>query len=137
MEFNFKEQLKDKTDQELIDIYLNQDGFQDNFVSAAIDELELRKINIGELQKEKELKEIRSLEKKFSGRPGNSTWIAISFISAFLGGVIGIIAGYIYSQSKKDGDYVYDKQTRKYGTIMFIVGLFVFALSIAWRIDNS
>lgn len=136
MDFAFREQVKTKTDQELVDIYINQDGYQQNFVSAAIDELQLRKINIGELQKEKELKEIKNLEKTFSGKPGNSTWIILAFISAFLGGLLGIIAGYIYSQSKKDGNYVYDVQTRKYGTIMFVVGLFVFALTIGWRLDN-
>ncbi|MBI5857130.1 MAG: hypothetical protein HZB42_05730 [Sphingobacteriales bacterium] len=137
MDFDFKEQLKAKTDQELIDIYVNQDGFQENFVSAAIEELQLRKINIEEFRKEKELNEIRGLEKKFTGIPGNSVYITLAFISAFLGGIIGIIAGYVYSQSKKEGYYVYDAKTRGYGKIMFIIGIFVLAGTIAWRLDHK
>jgi hypothetical protein len=137
MEFDFKDQLKAKTDEELTDIYVNQDDFQKDFVSAAVEEMKQRKINIEEFQKQKELKEIRNLEKKSTGIPGNPTYITLAFISAFLGGFIGIIAGYIYSESKKEGYYVYDEKTRKYGKIMFIIGIFVFVAAIAWKLDNK
>lgn len=58
---------------------------------------------------------------------GNTFYIALCFLSAILGGVISIVAGYVYAFSKRENlegvaYYYYNEQTRKYGKWMLAVG---------------
>ena len=64
------------------------------------------------------------------GKTGHRPYIALVFISAFLGNFLCIVASFNYSQSKhKDnprGDfYVYDEQTRTMGYAMLVIGVTV------------
>lgn len=138
MNIDFKEQIETKTDQELIDIYVNQEDYQDSFVSTVVEELTKRNISPGTYQQER-IKQERIKQEKLinerpeKGIPGNPTYMGLAFISAFLGGLIGIIAGYIYSQSKKEGQYVYNEKTRIHGQVMMVVGIFVLLATLAWQ----
>ena len=65
------------------------------------------------------------------GKAGDPIYIALAFLSAFLGGFIGIIAGYIYSQFKQQdnprGDFfVYNEKTRTMGYAMMVIGAIMF-----------
>ncbi|MBC7873862.1 MAG: hypothetical protein H7Y01_07700, partial [Ferruginibacter sp.] len=66
--------------------------------------------------------------------PGDSLYIVLAFISALLGGFIGIIAGVVYNRSKRNGYYFYDKKTREKGGLMIIIGAFVLTGTIIWRV---
>ena len=133
MNTDFKEQVATKTDQELIHIYINPDDFQENFVSAVADELSRRNVSIERFKQEREQKEKIKTEQLEKGIQGDSTYVTLAFISAFLGGLIGIIAGYVYSQSKKDGHYVYNEKTRKQGKVMLAIGVLVLLATLAWQ----
>jgi hypothetical protein len=60
-------------------------------------EMEQRGIDFTDLKLRKQHKEAFMLELTEKGKPGDPVYITLGFISALLGGVLGIIAGYIYS----------------------------------------
>lgn len=135
---NFQEQILNKTDQELLDIYSNPGEYQEKFVDLAHQELIKRNVPLEKHRKQKESKSNQSNRLLEQGRKGNELYIALGFIFAALGGLIGIIAGYTYSQSKHDGHsgeryYVYNKQTRDAGRIMMILGIVVLLATMIWR----
>jgi hypothetical protein len=137
MSIDFQEQITTKTDVELIDIYINQEDYQEGFVNAVAVELVKRNVSPERYQQKRKEKEVIITRQLEEGIPGDQAFIALAFIAALLGGFIGIIAGYIYGQSKKDGHYVYDEKTRKYGNIILAIGVFVFLATIAWRLDKG
>jgi hypothetical protein len=74
------------------------------------------------------------------GKKGNELYIFLGFASAILGGLIGFVAGYTYSQSKQYGPsgeryYVYDKQTRDNGRIMMIIGVLSILITMIWKLS--
>ena len=64
MKIDFNEQLTTKTDQELIDIYINHDDFQENFVTAAVEELNKRNVSIEHFKQEGRRREKLKLNNK-------------------------------------------------------------------------
>ena len=135
MKFDFTEQIVNKTDQELIQIFTNPQDYQADFVKAVTEELKNRGINLGKYQQEKDEREKVKNEQLEKGKPGDPAYITVGFISAALGGFIGIIAGIVYSQSKVKGTsyYVYDEKTRKNGIIMMFIGIFVSLILSIWK----
>jgi hypothetical protein len=72
----------------------------------------------------------------------SSTWMIIGYISAFLGGFLGIAIGLSLILMKKklsNGDkvYVYNEQNRKHGKWITIIGLIVFLSYTIWRIYGN
>jgi len=135
---NFKEQVEQKTDQELIDIFVKSQDYQEEFISVVDDELKRRNVPLDSVKQIKsESNEV--INKKIEdGVQGNTFWIVICFLAAILGGIISIIAGYIYAYSKRrnlQGEtyYYYNKQTRKYGKIILIIGIIMFLIGLALR----
>lgn len=132
MQFNFDtefpEQIKRKTDKELIDIYVNPHEYQPAFVELAIEELGKRNINLDSYRQAREQKRQKASKQIETGKSGSPLYITLCFVLALFGGILGIYAGYIYSQSKvKDIDgrefYVYDDSTRKLGKLMMLIGI--------------
>lgn len=130
MKFDFTSQIKQKTNEDLTEIFINSGNYSPEFVALAEKELVFRNVNPDLFkQKQQEVKQIAG--KRFENeRPGSPLYILICFIMAVFGGFIAIYAGYIYSQSKQknaEGQefYVYDAQTRQLGTIMMWVGIAV------------
>lgn len=132
---NFKSQVKQKTNDELIDIYVNSLDYQPDFVKFVKEELTERNIPIETLKKiSADAYEI-SDKKIQEGKQGSTLYIALCFLFAILGGIISIIAGYIYAYStRKDSKgktfYYYNEQTRKYGKWMLLVGIIMLLLYI-------
>jgi hypothetical protein len=131
MNMDFVEQVRRKTDDELLSIYIDSDDYQEEYVQEVHEELKRRNVVLDKFEKEKQEKQQAKDESMMQGKPGDPIYIALAFLSAFLGGLIGIIAGYIYSQSKhKDnprGDFfVYDEKTRTMGYIMMVIGAIMF-----------
>lgn len=132
---DFHNQIGQKTDQELIDIFLNDYQYQDEFAQLAIRELEERGVDLTSYRLRKQHKDAYILERLEEGRSGHPAYIVLGFVSALLGGFLGIVAGYIYCQSKHkelgDGTHwVYDLKTRNLGTGMMVLGIIVLILSI-------
>ena len=133
---DFQDQIIHKPDQELLDIFVNSDDYQPEFVKQVYDELTKRGVTLEKYEKEKEARAGLSEKALQQGKKGDEIYIVLGFISALLGGVIGIIAGYTYYQSKEEGPngnryYIYDEKTRKQGQVMMIVGILVFLLLLA------
>ena len=135
MNFDFSEQVVNKTDQVLIQIFINPQDYQGDFVKAVTVELNKRGINEGKYRQEKDEREKTKKEQLEKGRPGDPVYMTVGFISSGLGGLIGIIAGIVYSQSKVKGTshYVYDEKTRKKGITMMFIGIFVFLILSIWK----
>jgi hypothetical protein len=132
MQFNFDaefpEQIKRKTDKELINIYLNAHEYQPAFVELATGELGKRNISLDGYKQVKEQKNQKVSKQLEIGKAGSPLYITLCFVLALFGGILGIYAGYIYSQSKvKDIEgrefYVYDDSTRKLGKLMMLIGI--------------
>ncbi|MEX6688540.1 hypothetical protein QTN47_13590 [Danxiaibacter flavus] len=127
MKFDFTETVRQKTNQELMEIFIHPKDYNPDLVALA--ELELTKRNIN-LDKSKQVRqtishvELRQLEK---GKKGSPLFIFFCFILALAGGLLGIYAGYVYSQSKIRTDdnkeyFAYDEETRRLGRLMMLLG---------------
>ncbi len=68
---------------------------------------------------------------------GETGWIAFGFLMAFMGGLLGVIIGWIhYSMKKTDPTghrfYAYDEATRKSGRLMAVIGAVSFIGWVIW-----
>ncbi|MDZ4810280.1 MAG: hypothetical protein SGI96_18735 [Bacteroidota bacterium] len=126
--------MQSKTEQELIDIYINPDEYQRAFVNAAEEELRKRDVNLALYNQTKAQKQLIRKKELEKGKPGDPVYIILAFISSFLGGSIGIVAGYVYSQSKNEERfYVYNEETRIKGKIMLATGILVLLATLGWK----
>ena len=141
MGFDFKNEVIKKSDADLISIYKHSEQYQESYVQEVEEELNKRGIEYTQFKIQNEKRKQVLDELVENGEPGNSTYITIGFISAFLGGFIGIIAGYIYSRSKRtslSGNryFLYDQKTRDSGSTMMWIGIVVFIISICYRFSD-
>ncbi|RXK62021.1 hypothetical protein ESA94_03115 [Lacibacter luteus] len=135
MQFDFTDQIKQKTDKELTDIYINSRNYNPEFVRLAKEELLARNIVLENFAVQKQEAEQSVKEELKEGKDGNPLYIFLCFMLALLGGLLGIYAGYVYSQSKIKTDggetyYAYNKQTRQMGKLMMLVGVLAFLFII-------
>jgi hypothetical protein len=131
--------LYDFTNDELMEVLKQADEWSAFDVSLA------RKIlaDRGKPVSDDEFEKIRNKRLDDLKQPETSKqiWITIGYISAFLGGVLGIFIGWVIFKHKKtlpNGErvYSYSESDRKHGKIIFYVGLISTVLWIAWRIIN-
>ena len=136
---DFENQIKEKTDNQLSEIFINANKYQPEFIKLVELELVHRKIPIDSLKFIKE-KQDKILDESLEiGKQGNPVWIIVSFISSLFGGLPGIVAGYVYAysmhkNSKGDKYYYYNESTRKYGRWILIMGCTVLGLAILSKI---
>lgn len=133
MHQDFYKQIESKTDEELLEIYLDSDKYQEEFIELVERELTNRKVDLTSYKLKKEQRIAYYSEIYENGIPGNTVYIVLGFISSLVGGLLGIVAGYVYSQSKhKDfGDgsfYLYDQKTRNMGIGMIALGIMAFMI---------
>jgi len=138
MSDKFTQKIAEKTDDELVDIYLNSSDYQTDFVDLVKSEIKARNLPLDSLENIKGQKEAVSNETLELGKQGNQIWMAIALFASIFGGFIGIISGYIYAFSKhRNGEgkqyFVYNESTRKYGKIVFFIGVVVFILFFVLR----
>jgi hypothetical protein len=131
MKFDFRDQIKQKTNDELNEIFINAKDYNPDFVRLAEQELKDRNIDIDASKQIRVQATEQATAQLKEGKEGSPLYILVCFVLAFLGGLIAIYAGYIYSQSKiksPDGElfYVYNEQTRQLGKIMMGLGTVVF-----------
>ena len=131
MQFDFENQIKKKTDQELTDIFINAKDYNPEFVKLAEQELNARNINLDVSKRVKDKTLYVDTKQLLEGKAGSPLYIFLCFALAFLGGLIAIFAGYIYGYSKTKGHdgkefYVYNEQTRNIGKLMMWLGIAVF-----------
>jgi hypothetical protein len=72
----------------------------------------------------------------------NPAWIILGYLSAFFGGFIGIIIGWIlayYTKKLPNGErvYVYSMQDRKNGRIIFYLSVFSFIIFIGFKLYRN
>lgn len=130
MILSFEEQVAQKSTEELVHIYRHAGEYQERFVELVEAELRSRHYDLALIARERKVKQLIEDKMMTEGVPGSTVFIVLGYLSAFLGGPIGIIAGYIYSQSKHKNHpsgpyYVYDKRTRQLGLGMMITGIVV------------
>ncbi|MGN6214384.1 hypothetical protein [Parafilimonas sp.] len=130
MQFDFTRQIKQKTNEELTEIFINASNYNPDFVALAEQELTARNINL-DLPKQQRQEFKQTLNKQFEKeKSGSPLYIFLCFVLALFGGFIAIYAGYIYSRSKQKDEtgkefYVYNAQTRQLGSIMMWLGIAV------------
>lgn len=69
---------------------------------------------------------------------GQSIWIIIGYISAFLGGFFGLLIGYFLWKTQKNLPnglkvYAYDEKVRKHGYWIFIISLIIFPIAFLYK----
>ena len=131
--------LFDFSDDELLEILENYDEWSKTDFILAQKILNDRGKNITDEKvqelKDKKIAELRKPEK------GHKGWLIFGFISAILGGLIGIFIGYHLFKFKKsipNGEkvYAYDTETRRIGLRIFYIGLIAFVFwIIIWIFD--
>jgi hypothetical protein len=131
--------LFDFSDDELFEILENYNEWGKTDYVLAQKLLKERGKDISDEQvqelKNKKNTELRQPEK------GHKGWLIFGFISAVLGGLLGIFIGYHHFKFKKSiptGEkvYAYDAETRKTGLRIFYVGMIAFILwLIVWLLD--
>lgn len=127
--------LFDFSDVELIEILKNYDQWSMTDYLLAQKILEERGIDISDEQTQ-ELKDKRIAE--FSQpEKGHRGWLIFGFVSAILGGILGIFIGYHHFSFKKtiptgEKVYAYDSETRSTGFCIFYIGVFAF---IIWTVS--
>ena len=130
---SFNKQIKEKSDDELAEIYINRHDYQPEFSKAVEEELNARGIALAPLEETKKNTREISDEAYKKGLPGNQTYIILNFIAPLFGFFVPIFflapffAGYRYRFKKRTDPYhvthfYYDNQTRKYGKWLFILG---------------
>lgn len=138
MQPDFTQQIKNQTDQELTYVYNNPSDYNPAFVTLVEDELRLRNVNLEAYTEVREQNEEMRKQLLQQGKKGSALYILLSFVLALLGGLLGIYAGYIYSQSKirdvnEEQYYVYDEQTRHWGKVIMWLGIGVFLFALVVR----
>ena len=132
---DFSELVKEKSAEELMIIFTDYHSYQPEMVAAVTEELQARNVDLADLLIHRSELELEDEERLAKGSKGNSLYLIFCFLASLLGGFAGVIGGYIYAYSKtssKAGQkyYVYDKQTRQYGTVIFWIGISVFVLAL-------
>ncbi|MDD5572124.1 MAG: hypothetical protein PHD97_13315 [Bacteroidales bacterium] len=89
--------------------------------------------SLEKVMKEKRIKELSKKE------DGSSIWTVFGYISAFLGGILGIAIGLSLWKSKRtlpNGEriYVYKDSDRFHGFIITLIGIVMFVFFVALRI---
>jgi hypothetical protein len=139
---DLENQIKEKTDNQLSEIYLNANNYLPEFIELVELELVKRKIPLASLSFIRKNKEEISDENLAIGKQGNQVWIVAAFLMSLFGGLGGIIAGYQYAYSKHRNAkgieyYFYNESTRKYGRWMLIIGCSVSGLILLKIILNA
>jgi len=132
--------LFDFTNEELKDILINFDDWSAFDFALARKILKERGIFIDE----KEIVSITTERIIALEKPEKSEklWVVIGYMSALIGGVIGIFIGWMMWRFKKtlpNGEqvYAYVDDDRKHGKRIFIIGIVVFIFLIIQRFHNS
>jgi hypothetical protein len=148
MNNNFENIIKEKTDDQLTEIFLNANDYQADFIKIVEKELIKRKIPLESLYSIRAKKDEISDARMEIGNQGNKLLIIFSFLASLfgyanpLGGILGIAAGYQYAYSKhKNANgvefYYYNESTRKYGRWILIVACSVLCLTLIYKIRQA
>lgn len=137
MNHSLASDIRTKTNDELIAAYTNSWDFLPDYIELVRTEMLQRGIPLDDLDAIKAQKEEVSDLTMAAGKQGNALYIAICFAFALFGGIIGIIAGYVYSNSKHtslsgESYYVYNESTRSMGRWMMGIGVGVLIIA-GWR----
>jgi hypothetical protein len=141
MDKNFAEQIATKSNKELVEIYTNDVEYQLEFVERAKLEILKRNIPLDALDELKARKGAIETETLAIGKQGNPVYLTLIGLAAFFGGVPAIIGGYIYaysthSDSNGDKYFVYNDTTRKWGQVIFYIGVGVFLVTLITKFIN-
>jgi hypothetical protein len=136
---DFETRIREKTDNQLSEVYLNANDYQPEFIKLVELELVKRKIPLDSLIFIREKKDEISDETLDIGKQGDQFWIVAAFLLSLFGGLWGIVAGYQYAYSKQKNAkgieyFYYNESTRKYGRWILIVGGGVLGLAILSKI---
>lgn len=129
--------LFDFSDNELFEILENYNEWSETDFILAKKILHDRGKNISN-EKVQELKDKKIAELK-KPEKGHKGWLIFGFISAILGGLLGIFIGYHHFKFKKSiptGEkvYAYDTETRRTGLRIFYIGIASLVFWIVLRI---
>ena len=136
MKNNFESQVEEKTDDELVELFLNASDYQSDFIKQVEAQIVKRNIPLNSLKSIKEQKDSLEENKIEIGKQGSQFWLVFYLMgSLFTYGILGIVGGYQYTYSKHtntDGDefFVYNDSTRKYGKWISIIGGVILGLKM-------
>lgn len=128
------------SDEELKEVIFKKDEWGDYDYALALQLLEQRGISISE-QELTSFNQQRVHQLAVS-EPGKTIWIAVGYLSAFLGGLLGIFIGGFFARSRKtlpNGERVFSftPRTRTHGKVIFAFGIIMFVIWIIRAVQGE
>lgn len=125
----FSTNIFEKTDDELIQYFMEAYDWDEKFIDLVEKELNDRKIDIIELRNKRAIVYTKKENEFEIGKQGNSLYIVLGVILSLTANLFGIVIGYIYkfgyrkSKITNNKYKTYNKQTREFGLIILIIGI--------------
>ena len=135
---HFSETIKDKTDNELLDIFYNVNAWNPEMVEGVKKELTKRNILPAEIIKEKSGLEIEDNFTLEIGKKAGLFGQIVGWLCVF--GLVGIAIGYHYAYSKETSRYTgevyyaYDEASRQNGRYLFTISIILSCFTIMYRL---
>jgi hypothetical protein len=127
------------TDKELLDVVAKPDQWSELDVQLARKLLTDRGVSPSKMD---EAVMIQAKKEELEEKDENhSGWLIAGYVSAFLGGVLGIAIGFILLTAKKtlrDGSrvYMFNENSRTHGKIMLAIGILILCTGIYYQISS-
>lgn len=127
MSEEFRQIIKQKTDADLCEIYLNKSSYQPEFYKLASQEIYMRSIDLNALNEQLAEKE-KAQSGPFLPVDGNPLFMIRHLVGAAIIGPFGIAKGYKYVYSTTiaaDGQtyFTYNEPTRNFGRVIMVTGI--------------
>ncbi|GAA4337486.1 hypothetical protein [Flaviaesturariibacter amylovorans] len=140
--FDFNDLVKQRPSEELLQAVVSPDNYQEAFVAAAEAELGRRGTDLEPYLRQRTHRQrfLDGLRKPEEA--GSEPLIAAGFISALLGGPVGILIGYHFRYARQriagvEEGYRYRQRTRSLGEVMMVIGSVVFFALLVSRFTGA
>ncbi len=137
MEINFREIVKEKSDEDLLQMVYQVDQWDTEMLIAAENELSARNILPPDIQLRKEQMIIAEDKRLSKGKEASASGQILGWIGIF--GILGLIIGYNYCYSKTKSlytgkeYYTYNDVARENGNYIFIISITTHVLFIMYK----
>ena len=135
---NFLETIKDKPDNELLDMVYDFHSWNPEMLSAVEQELSNRNILPSDIKEKKEILTTQEDIELTKGKQAGLLGQAVGWLTVF--GLLGIFMGYNYAYSKERSKYTnkiyfkYNEASRQNGRYLFFTAIVMSSLALFYKL---